>query len=132
MAGQQNAGVGSGVAAAAAAAAAGMTPRQRHDMLSQAIRASAGGDLRSLNELNEFLSRSRAGRSATLPSSAAAAAAALAAGTGVAAGADEIGSGAAAAAGVLMAEDEDGEDDVEADLPRDFEYFTDGEEEEEE
>ncbi|ELQ33180.1 hypothetical protein MCOR27_007317 [Pyricularia oryzae] len=38
--------------------------------------------------------------------------------------------GAAAAAGVLTAVDEDGEDDEEASVPRDFEYFTDNEDEE--
>lgn len=36
-------------------------------------------------------------------------------------------SGAAAAAGVLTAIDEDGEDDEEASVPRDFEYDTDDE-----
>ncbi|KAI5458240.1 armadillo-type protein [Mariannaea sp. PMI_226] len=36
------------------------------------------------------------------------------------------GSGAAAAAGVLTAVDEDGEGDEEATLPREFEYFSDG------
>ncbi|KAI3340107.1 armadillo-type protein [Ustulina deusta] len=36
-------------------------------------------------------------------------------------------SGAAAAAGVLTAIDEDGEGDQEASMPRDFEYYTDGE-----
>ncbi|KAI1122023.1 armadillo-type protein [Nemania abortiva] len=36
-------------------------------------------------------------------------------------------SGAAAAAGVLTAIDEDGEDDEEASVPRDFEYYTDEE-----
>lgn len=41
-----------------------------------------------------------------------------------------MGSGAAAAAGVLTAVDEDAEDDEEAKVPREFEYFTDAEEEE--
>jgi 26S proteasome regulatory subunit N2 len=40
--------------------------------------------------------------------------------------------GAAAAAGVLTAVDEDEEGDEEADVPREFEYFSDGEEEDEE
>lgn len=40
------------------------------------------------------------------------------------------GSGAAAAAGVLTAVDEDNEGDVEAEAPREFEYFTDGEDDE--
>jgi 26S proteasome regulatory subunit N2 len=45
-------------------------------------------------------------------------------------GQDEVaGSGAAAAAGVLTAVDEDEEGGEEADIPRDFEYFTDNEEE---
>ena len=38
-------------------------------------------------------------------------------------------SGAAAAAGVLTAVDEDDEGGVEAECPREFEYFTDGEDE---
>ena len=38
--------------------------------------------------------------------------------------------GAAEAAGVLTAIDEDGEGAEEAELPRDFEYYSDGEEEE--
>jgi len=39
------------------------------------------------------------------------------------------GSGAAAAAGVLTAVDEDEEGGEEAEVPRDFEYFSDNEEE---
>lgn len=39
-------------------------------------------------------------------------------------------SGAAAAAGVLTAIDEDGEDDEEASVPRDFDYYTEDEAEE--
>ena len=39
--------------------------------------------------------------------------------------------GAAEAAGVLNAVDEDGESGEEADMPRDFEYYTSGEEEDE-
>jgi len=39
------------------------------------------------------------------------------------------GSGAAAAAGVLTAVDEDDEGGEEAEVPRDFEYFSDNEEE---
>lgn len=41
----------------------------------------------------------------------------------------EGGAGAAAAAGVLTAVDEDAEGDEEADIPKEFEYFTDEEEE---
>ena len=56
-------------------------------------------------------------------------AAAGAAGGGAAAGAaDAIGSGAAAAAGVLTAVDEDGEGAEEAPVPREFDYYTDAEE----
>jgi 26S proteasome regulatory subunit N2 len=40
------------------------------------------------------------------------------------------GSGAAAAAGVLTAVDEDGEGDEEAPVPREFDYYTDVEEDE--
>lgn len=43
-----------------------------------------------------------------------------------------MGSGAAAAAGVLTAVDEDGEGDEEAKLPDDFEYFSDGNDDDEE
>jgi len=39
--------------------------------------------------------------------------------------------GAAEAAGVLNAVDEDGEGEEEADMPRDFDYYTSGEDEEE-
>jgi 26S proteasome regulatory subunit N2 len=39
---------------------------------------------------------------------------------------DVSGSGAAAAAGVLTAVDEDGEGDEEADVPGEFDYYTDG------
>jgi 26S proteasome regulatory subunit N2 len=39
-------------------------------------------------------------------------------------------SGAAAAAGVLTAVDEDEEGGEEAEVPKDFEYFSDGEDEE--
>lgn len=42
-----------------------------------------------------------------------------------------MGSGAAAAAGVLTAVDEDGEGDEEAKTPDDFEYFSDGNDDEE-
>lgn len=47
-------------------------------------------------------------------------------------GGDGMGSGAAAAAGVLTAVDEDGEGDEEAKVPDEFEYFSDGNDEEEE
>jgi 26S proteasome regulatory subunit N2 len=43
-----------------------------------------------------------------------------------------IGSGAAAAAGVLTAVDEDGENDQEAEVPRDFDYFSDNLDDDEE
>ncbi|KAH0489400.1 hypothetical protein TgHK011_009832 [Trichoderma gracile] len=46
-------------------------------------------------------------------------------------GSADVGSGAAAAAGVLTAVDEDGEGDEEATVPNPFEYFSDGEDEEE-
>jgi 26S proteasome regulatory subunit N2 len=46
-------------------------------------------------------------------------------------GGADIGSGAAAAAGVLTAVDEDGEGDEEATVPNAFDYFSDGEDEEE-
>jgi 26S proteasome regulatory subunit N2 len=87
-----------------------LTPRQQHNILSQAIRASAGGDLRSLNEINEFLSRSRAAHNIMSRNSP-----------------PETGSGAAAAAGVLTAVDEDGEGDEEAEPPRVFDYYSDAE-----
>ncbi|KAI6781300.1 26S proteasome regulatory subunit N2 [Emericellopsis cladophorae] len=45
---------------------------------------------------------------------------------------DTMGSGAAAAAGVLTAVDEDGEGDEEAPVPGEFEYFSDGSDDEEE
>jgi 26S proteasome regulatory subunit N2 len=44
----------------------------------------------------------------------------------------DVGSGAAAAAGVLTAVDEDQEGDVEAEVPGDFEYYSDGPSDEEE
>lgn len=94
----------------ASGSSAGLTPRQQQNIISQALRAGAGGDLRSLNELSELLGRQRRGDLA---------------------GATDEG-GAAAAAGVLTAVDEDGEGDEEADVPRDFEYFTDIEEDEDE
>lgn len=43
----------------------------------------------------------------------------------------EGGSGAAAAAGVLTAVDEDEEEDEEAEVPKEFDYFTDEEEDDE-
>ncbi|GJC84496.1 26S proteasome regulatory subunit rpn2 [Colletotrichum liriopes] len=98
VAGQSNAGGSS----------AGLTPRQQQNLISQALRAGTGGDLRSLNELSELLGRQRRGDLA---------------------GATDEG-GAAAAAGVLTAVDEDGEGDEEAEVPREFEYFTDNEEDE--
>ncbi|KAL2756047.1 hypothetical protein ACRALDRAFT_1050675 [Sodiomyces alcalophilus JCM 7366] len=92
-------------------AGAGGASGQEQNLIRQALRSE--GNLRSLNELNELLGHRLGG-----------------AGTNDA-GASAPGSGAAAAAGVLTAVDEDGEGDEEAPLPREFEYFTDGEEEEE-
>lgn len=70
-------------------------------MLRQALRNGASGDLRSLNAINDILGQQRRG------------------------GGDFGGSGAAAAAGVLTAVDEDGEDEDEAQMPDEFEYFSD-------
>jgi 26S proteasome regulatory subunit N2 len=96
----------------------GLTPRQQQNLLSQALRAG-GGDLRSLSELNDLVSR--AARAAGTTSE-----------TGTSGHGLSIphlpGSGAAAAAGVLTAVDED-DDDEEASVPRDFDYYTEDEEE---
>lgn len=46
-------------------------------------------------------------------------------------GGDMMGSGAAAAAGVLTAVDEDQEGDVEAEVPGEFEYFSEDHSDEE-
>ncbi|CAI4214512.1 unnamed protein product [Parascedosporium putredinis] len=81
-----------------------------------ALQRQAGGDL-TLRELNNLFRPSRDGAGAG--------------GSSDAAGAAEPGSGAAAAAGVLTAVDEDGEGDEEATVPREFNYYTDDEEEEE-
>lgn len=89
----------------AGAPASGATPRQQAAQ-NQLQRGLAGGhNVRDLTELLQLAQRG----SAQTP----------AAGTGA---------GAAAAAGVLTAIDEDGEGDQEAVTPADFEYFTDGEE----
>ncbi|KAH7353992.1 26S proteasome regulatory subunit rpn2 [Plectosphaerella cucumerina] len=96
VAGQRNAG----------GAGQELSARQQQNLIQQALRAGAGGDLRSLNELNELLGQRRGGD------------------FGEGAG------GAAAAAGVLTAIDEDGEGDEEAQVPDEFEYFTDSEGEE--
>lgn len=101
---------------------AGLTPRQQHNLLTHAIRAGTGGDLRSLNDLNEFFSRRAAEANAAREARAANTAASTAAVAG-------SGSGAAAAAGVLTAVDEDGEGDEEAPVPNEFDYFTDGDDE---
>ncbi|KAK0725231.1 armadillo-type protein [Lasiosphaeris hirsuta] len=88
---------------------AGATPRQAtaQNMLSQTQRGpNTPANMRDINELLQLAQRSST--------------AAAAAGTG---------SGAAAAAGVLTAVDEDGEGDQEASVPRDFDYFTDAEDE---
>lgn len=79
-----------------------LSARQQQNLIQQALRAGAGGDLRSLNELNELLGQRRGGGDF-----------------------EGAGSGAAAAAGVLTAVDEDGEDDDEAQMPDEFEYFSD-------
>ncbi|KAM0279184.1 hypothetical protein ACHAQH_004728 [Verticillium albo-atrum] len=84
-----------------------MTTRQQQELIQQALRAGASGDLRSLNEFNNLLSQTRVRHDED----------------------DDMGGvGAAAAAGVLTAVDEDGEGDEEAPLPDEFEYFTDSEE----
>lgn len=73
----------------------------RQNAIAQALRASANS--RDLSGAEELLGRSTGGAP---------------------------GSGAAAAAGVLTAVDEDEEGDEEAPLPRDFDYFTDNEDDE--
>ncbi|KAG7126688.1 26S proteasome regulatory subunit rpn2 like protein [Verticillium longisporum] len=84
-----------------------MTTRQQQELIQQALRAGASGDLRSLNEFNNLLSQTRVRHDDD----------------------DDMGGiGAAAAAGVLTAVDEDGEGDEEATVPDEFEYFTDSEE----
>lgn len=77
---------------------------------------TGGAGVRELNELFQLTARGAEDRAAQLG----------------AAGGDASavsGSGAAAAAGVLTAVDEDNEGDEEAPVPKDFEYFTDTEEE---
>lgn len=73
-------------------------------------RQAAGNDL-TLNDLNNLFRPSRTSEegAAATPSR-------------------EGGGGAAAAAGVLTAVDEDGEGEEEADVPKEFDYFTDEEE----
>ncbi|KAK4445548.1 armadillo-type protein [Podospora aff. communis PSN243] len=92
-------------------AGAGATPRQSvqntaQNLLSQVQRS--GGNMRDITELLQLAQRSSGAQAAATS-----------------------GSGAAAAAGVLTAIDEDGEGDEEAPVPKDFDYFTDGEEENE-
>ncbi|KAK0649021.1 armadillo-type protein [Cercophora newfieldiana] len=93
-------------------AGAASTPRQQltansaaQNLLSQVQRG--GGNMRDINELLQLAQRSSAAQAAAAS-----------------------GSGAAAAAGVLTAIDEDGEGDEEAPTPKDFEYFTDAEDDE--
>ncbi|ROT36560.1 26S proteasome regulatory subunit rpn2 [Sodiomyces alkalinus F11] len=91
---------------------AGGAAGQEQNLIRQALRNE--GNLRSLNELNELLGHRLGGGGRNNDANESA-----------------PGSGAAAAAGVLTAVDEDGEGDEEAPVPREFEYFSDGEEEEE-
>lgn len=67
-------------------------------------------------------------RGAGAPSAGRAATGAAAGAAPAAGGAPEHGAGAAAAAGVLTAVDEDAEGAEEAPVPREFEYYTDAEE----
>lgn len=103
------------------AGASSSTPRQTaQNLLSQAQRGQfPSSSMRDLNELFQFTARGAEGRAAQLGGVG---------GSGSAA--QESGSGAAAAAGVLTAVDEDNEGDQEAEVPHDFEYFTDAEDEE--
>lgn len=84
---------------------------QDQNLIRQALRSE--GNIRSFNELSEILGHRVGGGSNNNATGSA------------------PGSGAAAAAGVLTAVDEDGEGDEEAPLPREFEYFSDGGEDEE-
>ncbi|KAK5657477.1 hypothetical protein OQA88_3049 [Cercophora sp. LCS_1] len=95
-----------------ATAGASATPRQQQplDAFSRMLQQRGEGQrgvARNLNDLNEFLQMARREES-------------RAAGSG---------SGAAAAVGVLTAIDEDGEGDQEASTPKEFDYFTDAEDE---
>ncbi|KAM7191711.1 Armadillo-type fold [Naviculisporaceae sp. PSN 640] len=95
------------------AGASSSTPRQTaQNLLSQASRGQLpSSSMRDLNELFQLGARGAEGRAAQLGGGLG--------GSG----------GAAAAAGVLTAVDEDNEGDQEADVPRDFDYFTDAEDE---
>ncbi|KAK4217556.1 armadillo-type protein [Rhypophila decipiens] len=103
------------------AGASSATPRQTaQNLLSQAQRGQlSGSSMRDLNELFQLTARGAEDRAAQLG------------GLGASGGAaEQSGSGAAAAAGVLTAVDEDAEGDQEADVPGDFDYFTDAEDDE--
>lgn len=113
---------------ATATPATGLTRNQTQSLISQAIRqsgaAGAAGGVRdfSLSELFQ--------RTAQAAQDQAALGRNAALGASLGQGDSGSGSGAAAAAGVLTAVDEDGEGDEEAAVPSDFEYFTDGEDDE--
>ncbi|KAK3940004.1 armadillo-type protein [Diplogelasinospora grovesii] len=103
---------------------AGATPRQTgQSIFSQPQRGltGAGTSMQDFNDLFRFTS----GASGATPAAQLAAQAGTGAQEQATAG---TGTGAAAAAGVLTAVDEDAEGDEEADVPHDFEYFTDTEE----
>ncbi|KAL2268777.1 hypothetical protein VTJ83DRAFT_3623 [Remersonia thermophila] len=102
--------------AGAGAGGAGAAPRNAAQTLLSNWSAGGGNNIQELTELLQLTSRGQ-GRAARLGGSGAAAAAGA-------------GSGAAAAAGVLTAVDEDNEGDEEARPPADFEYFTEGEDDE--
>ncbi|KAK3376913.1 armadillo-type protein [Lasiosphaeria ovina] len=99
---------------AGASSGSGATPRQStQSLLSQVQRGMpAGTSMRDLNELFRLTS----GDNQALER------------LGLSGPADS-GSGAAAAAGVLTAVDEDGDGDQESSVPKDFDYFTDAEDE---
>jgi 26S proteasome regulatory subunit N2 len=100
------------------AGGSGTAPRNAAQTLLQNWPSGAMGGGSNIQELTELLQLTSRGQRGARSG---------AANTGAAAGA---GSGAAAAAGVLTAVDEDGEGDEEARPPADFEYFTDGDDEE--
>jgi len=113
--------------AGAPAAGLGSSRRAEAGLLSQALRGAARGG--ADDGLASLLAAGRPNNLSELASLAALRSAGRADQPG--GGAHVPGSGAAAAAGVLTAIDEDNEGDVEAPVPADFDYFTDGEEEEE-
>lgn len=90
------------------------------DALAEALRAAMRDGSGGGAALNEMLRQSAQTRGVDLFGAGA--------GTGTGSGS---GSGAAAAAGVLTALDEDEEGAEDAQVPGDFEYFTDNDEEEE-